>query len=118
MKRFAPGIIILVFLAFIAVFTTPSCNKNRECKVVVRVIDDSLNQPISGALCTLYCSPNTCIIEEVERTGADGEADFTFANPAILLVEINLGDTATFDGKYVELEAGETVEKIVEIPLY
>ncbi len=86
--------------------------------MVVRVIDDSLAEPIAGALCTLYCSPNTCIIEEVEKTGVDGEADFTFANPAILLVEVSLGDTATYDGKYVELEAGETVEKIVEIPLY
>lgn len=118
MKKFAPGIIVLMFLAAIAVFTTPSCNKNKECKVVVRVIDDSLSQPIAGATCTLYCSPNTCIIEEIEKTGADGEADFTFENPAILLVEIGLGDTATFDGKYVELEPGETVEKVVKIPLY
>lgn len=117
MKRYLPGIFVLSFLACIALFTTQSCNKNRDCKVIIRVVDDSLGSPISGAVCTLYCSPNTCIIEETAKTGANGEADFTFSNPAILLVEVSLGDTATYDGKYVELKEGETVEKIVEIPL-
>lgn len=115
MKKIFSAVAITVFVALIAVFFTPSCNRNRDCKVLVSVVDDSLAEPVKAAACTLYCTPNTCIIEEIESTGVDGQAEFVFPNPAILLVSVTVGQT-TYEGGYVELKPGETVEHIVEIP--
>lgn len=115
MKKIFPAIAILTFLGLIAIFITPSCNRNRECKVLVSVFD-TLGEPVKSATCTLYCTPNTCIIEEIESTGIDGQAEFVFPNPAILLVNVTY-DGDTYEGGYVELKPSETVEQIVELPI-
>ena len=114
MKRFLPAFVLLAFIAAFALTTTTSCNKNRESKVIVSVTD-SLGEPFPS-LVLIYCSEPDCVVEDSASTGLDGQAEFTFPNPGILLVDVQVG-TTVYEGGFVELEPGETVEKPVELPL-
>jgi len=110
------AILSLIILSGVIGFGITSCKKDRTCKVLV-IVQDSLEEPIAAADVFLTCDPvenvqnGPCIIEETETTLTDGTARFQFANPGILKVFID-GDP---EG-YVELEAGEEVEKIIVRP--
>lgn len=110
------AILSLILLTAIIGFGVISCKKDRTCKVLV-ILQDSLEEPIVGATVFLDCDPveNTangpCIIQEEKMTLTDGTARFEFANPGILKVFVNGAPEG-----YVELEAGEEVEKIIVIP--
>ena len=107
------AILSLILVTGVIGFGVTSCKKDKTCKVLV-VIQDSLEEPVVGAVVFLTCDPvenvqnGPCVIEEEETTLTDGTAHFQFANPGILKVFVD-GDP---EG-YVELEAGEEVEKII-----
>lgn len=109
------AILSLILLSGIIGFGFISCKKDKTCKVLI-FVQDSLEEPVLGALVFLDCDPSEnadngpCIIQDSARTKTDGTARFEFANPGILKLFVNGNPEG-----YVELEAGETVEKIVEL---
>jgi hypothetical protein len=110
------AILSLILLTGVIGLGVIGCKKDRTCKVLI-VLQDSLEEPVVGSLVFLTCDPvenvqnGPCIIEEEQTTLTDGTARFSFANPGILKVFVD-GDP---EG-YVELEAGEEVEKIIVRP--
>jgi len=107
------AILSLILVTGVIGFGVTSCKKSKACKVLV-IVQDSLEEPIVGADVRLWCDDvenPLCIIDENNTTLTDGTARFEFANPGILKVFVD-GDP---EG-YVELEAGEEVEKIIVRP--
>ena len=104
------AILSLILVTGVIGFGVTSCKKSKTCKVLV-IVQDSLEEPKVGVDVRLWCDDvenPLCIIDETETTLTDGTAHFEFANPGILKVFVD-GDP---EG-YVELEAGEEVEKII-----
>jgi len=107
------AIATLLLLTGVIGFGFISCKKSKACKVLVRV-QDTLEEPIPGVMIRLWCDDTEnplCIIDDIATTLSDGTARFEFANPAILKVYADGNPEG-----YVELEAGEEVEKIIEYP--
>lgn len=107
------AILSLILLTGLIGLGVIGCKKDRTCKVLV-IVQDSLEVPVVGAEIRLWCDDvenPLCIIDENETTLTDGTAHFEFANPGILKVFVD-GDP---EG-YVELEAGEEVEKVIVRP--
>ena len=115
MKRLFPSFIVIAFVSSLAIVTTSSCNKNRDCTVSVSVIDDSLGLPVPSMV-KLYCSEPLCVVADSASTGQDGIVEFVFPNPGILLIEVTV-DGTKYEGGFVELEPGETVSEEVEITI-
>ena len=109
------AILSLILVTGVIGFGVTGCKKDRTCKVLV-IVQDTLEKPIAGVEVFLTCDPvenvqnGPCVIEETETTLTDGTAHFEFANPGILKVFIDGAPEG-----YVELEAGEEVEKIIVI---
>lgn len=104
------AILSLILLTGVIGFGVTSCKKSKACKVLI-IVQDSLEEPIAGADVHLWCDNienPLCIIDSSATTLTDGTAHFQFANPAILKVFVNDQPKG-----YVELEAGEEVEKII-----
>ncbi len=110
------SVYLIVFAVLLTFFSAVSCKEKTECKATIMVVHETSKAAIVNAEVTPYCTQNTCVIEETAKTGLDGKADFSFEKPGILQIEV-VYDDSTYDGKYVELIAGETVEEIVELPL-
>ena len=107
------AILSLILVTGVIGFGFSSCKKSKACKVLV-IVQDSLEEPIVGADVRLWCDDvenPLCIIDTMATTLTDGTAHFQFTNPGILKVFVD-GDP---EG-YVELEAGEEVEKIIVRP--
>lgn len=107
------AIISLLLLTGIIGFGFNSCKKDRSCKVLV-LVQDSLEEPIIGAHIRLWCDDvenPPCVIDDTASTRSDGTARFEFSNPGILKVYVN-----TVQKGYVELKAGEEVEKVIVLP--
>jgi hypothetical protein len=116
-KRFktfwAVGSVMLLLLASVAfVSGTASCNRNKECKAIVTVLNAS-NTPQSGVEVKLVpggsCVPCTQIAPLTASTDGSGKASFTTDLPKIMDVEVNGQPT----GKVVRFEEGETDEVTV-----
>jgi len=107
------AILSLILLTGVIGLGVIGCKKDRTCKVLV-IVQDSLEVPIIGAEIRLWCDDvenPLCIIDENETTLTDGTAHFEFANPGILKVFVDGAPEG-----YVELQAGEEVEKIIVRP--
>lgn len=106
------AILSLILLSGIIGFGFISCKKDKTCKVLI-FVQDSLEEPVLGAKVRLWCDEvenPLCIIDDTARTLTDGTARFEFANPGILKLYVNGNPEG-----YVELKAGETVEKTVDL---
>lgn len=102
-------------LILFTVLTISSCKEKSECRATITVLEELRKTPVPNAVVTLYCDQNNCTILETATTGLGGDAEFVFENPVILNVKVTY-DGIDYDGKYIKLLAGETVEEIVEIP--
>jgi hypothetical protein len=106
------GSFVLVLLAALPLVTSSSCNRNKECKAIVTVLD-AANAPQSGVVVTLKPSGNctTCtqIAPLTATTDGSGKASFTTDLPKIMDIEANALPT----GKVVRFEEGETDEVTV-----
>ncbi len=114
MKRLFPTFIVIAFISSMALLTTSSCNKNRALALSFSVID-SVGEAVPSTV-LIYCSEPLCVVEDSSSTGQDGIVEFVFPNPGILLVDVIVSGTR-YEGGFVELEAGETVSKEVELDL-
>jgi hypothetical protein len=103
-------ILLLVSLAFVS--GTTSCNRNKECKAIVTVLN-AANTPQSGVEVKLVpggsCTNCTQITPLTATTDGSGKASFTTDLPKIMDVEVN----STPTGKVVRFEEGETDEVTV-----
>lgn len=90
-----------------------SCKKcDCTCGDVLVIVLDSLDNPIEGATVNLNCDlteNQDCTIDLTQRTDANGRAYFSICPAGILKVFVD----GTNEG-YVEIEVGETVEKIIK----
>ena len=103
---------LVLFISVIG-FGFIACKKNKTCKVLI-IVQDTLEAPLQHKVVRLWCDEveNTlCIIDDTARTLSDGTARFEFPNPAILKVYVNGAPEG-----YVELKAGEEVEKTITLP--
>jgi hypothetical protein len=104
--------LLAVFLFFtLSVYT--SCKKcDCTCGDVVITVLDSLDNPVEGALVNLTCDPTEnpgCTIDYSVVTDANGRALFSFCEAGILKIFVDGAPEG-----YVEIEVGETVEKIIK----
>lgn len=107
------AIISFAILTAVISFGFISCKKDKTCKVLI-IVQDSMEVPLPLQKVRLWCDDvenPLCIIDDTATTLTDGTARFEFANPGILKVYVNGGPQG-----YIELEAGEEVEKIIEYP--
>jgi hypothetical protein len=119
-------ILLLVsgFLLSGIVFTGVSCQKDTDCRALVRC-KDTLGKPVGEAYVELFAlvksaDGKTTFTSDIKATGSTdggGEVRFTFKLPAILDIKA----TANRGGKnitgigIIKLEEGETVEKEVTL---
>ena len=113
-------VFVVLFAAGI-VFST-SCHRNKDCDLVINVVDDSTNAPIAGATVHMYIPPNAppgtgSNLTQQEQTGStdgSGSVSFTFKLPAILQADVN-AYTRGSGGALVKLEEGRQVSKTIKV---
>jgi hypothetical protein len=108
MNRFVTkftGLLVLVLMITVATSTT-GCNKNKECKAVITVIDPS-GSPMSGAAVDLKSGDVTLS----STTDGAGTANFTTELPMILDIYVNGVGT----GRVARLEEGKTDNVTVQL---
>lgn len=106
------GSFVLVLMSVLPLITGSSCNRNKECKAIVTVLNTS-NAPQSGVVVKLMpngnCTTCTQIAPLTATTDGSGKASFTTDLPKIMDIEANSAAT----GKVVRFEEGETDEVTV-----
>ncbi|MBK9479224.1 MAG: hypothetical protein IPP56_06140 [Bacteroidetes bacterium] len=115
MNRILLVITVLLFIGLAA--TQTACKKKTDTKAVITV-EDSLGQILPGATVYINSKNNTPpgIIEDSQVSDTRGKTFHTFANEAILQVEV----TKAVNGKTLEgygilrLEEGKTVDLTVK----
>ena len=116
------GIIISLFI-----FTGTSCEKESDCKAVVKCID-SLGSAVVNAKVQLYAvvkDPNdpkgiatfTADVKAEGNTDGGGEVRFTFRLPAIYDIKATtkIGSKTYTGSSIIKLEEGESVSKTVTV---
>lgn len=107
--------VICIVLTLLAVSFTTACNRNKECKAIVTVLN-AADAPQSGVQVKLIagCSVPPCATIDplTASTDGSGKASFTTDLPKIMDVEVNGQPT----GKVVRFEEGETDELEVKLP--
>jgi hypothetical protein len=109
---------------FALMFSGASCQKETDCKAVVRCFD-TLSQKVAEANVLLYAlvkSPDgkttyTADVKAEGTTNSDGEVSFVFKLPAIYDIKATkVVGTRTLTGLgIIKLEEGNTVEKEVTL---
>lgn len=96
-----------------------SCEKNTDCKLIVKT-QDSLGNALGGATVKLYANVKTSSGSTVEAdlkaegvSDGSGSVSFTFKLPAILDIKAVSG--AKTGVGIIKLEEGKTVEKKVTV---
>jgi hypothetical protein len=110
------GSFVLVLMSVLPLITGSSCNRNKECKAIVTVLNTA-NAPQSGVTVELIANGNCAnppcntIAPLTATTDGSGKASFTTDLPKIMEIEANAQAT----GKVVRFEEGETDEVTVII---
>ena len=120
-KYFLP---ISLFFAGLVIFTI-SCQRNKDCDVVINVTDGSTGSPVSGATVHMYIPPgsppptngNLTDQEQTAVTDNSGAVSFTFKLPAILQADVSPAATSTLTAAsaLVKLEEGKQVSKTIKL---
>ncbi len=103
-------------LALVFVFSS-SCRRNKDCDLVVTVVDAGTNGPIVGALIEIapnQTSSNGNLQSQIQTANTDnaGVATFTFKLPAILSATVtNTGSVNAPNPTLIKLEEGRSVSK-------
>lgn len=105
----------LVFVSF------SSCHRNKDCDLVLTVLDGTTNGPVVGATVHLYPNQTSTtnstlqIQDQTSTTDAAGVATFTFKLPAILSADITPPSPYTAPPTtLVKLEEGRSVSKSIK----
>jgi hypothetical protein len=113
-----------IFFAGIFLFVV-SCQRNKDCDVVINVADGYSGAPVNGATVHMYIPPgsppptngNLTIQDQTGVTDASGSVSFTFKLPAILQADVTPVATSTLTPttKLVKLEEGKQVSTTVKL---
>lgn len=114
-SRFIAPVLALAILGGVS-----SCSRDTDAIVRIRVVENTPNQlnpqdtvvsPVVQAQVRFYNDERvgTLWLEEFIMTGSNGEAEFIFANPAILKYDVTHGGRSSLEN-FVILEQGETVD--------
>jgi hypothetical protein len=110
----------LVFSLLFILFS--SCHRNKDCDLVLSVVDGTTNGPVVGA--EVHISPNQSgangnlqIQDQKGTTDAAGVATFTFKLPAILSADVvpPAPYTAPAQPTLVKLEEGRSVSTTIKV---
>jgi hypothetical protein len=123
MKTFSSRSIASI-LAIGIIAGASACKDSTDAVVNVRVVENAIDQitqdtavlPVAQAQVRFYNNERvgTLWLEEIIMTGANGEAQFVFPNPAILKYDVTHGGRNSLEN-FVILEQGKTIE--VEVNL-
>jgi hypothetical protein len=120
LKTLIPAIAVII-----AILAAPSCKRDTDAKVIIRVVENTVDQlntqdtiqtPVVQAEVRFYQDekPGTQWLEETILTSTNGIAEFIFPNPAILKYDVTHSGRSKLEN-FVILEAGETVEVTVNL---
>ena len=118
MNRVFKALVIVLSLATVG-FIGTSCNHDKTCTAVIKVVDTDGATPVGDAKVELYATvstqsgPVTADLTAEGVTGADGTIEFKFKLPAILDIKASKG-SKTGQG-IIKLEEKETVNKTVQL---
>lgn len=101
------GLFALVLMVSL-VATTPGCNKDINCKAVIKVVSQSTGQPVAGA--QVDCMSGDVTL--TSTTDGSGTANFETNLPMILDIYVNGNGT----GRVARFEDDKTDNVTVEIP--
>lgn len=109
-----------VFLIFVFAFASlPACKRNKDCDVVITVVDGNTNAPVVGATVHLYIPPNTGgNLQQQDQTGITdgaGTVSFTFKLPAILQADVTPPAPYAPNSALIKLEEGKQVSKTIKV---
>ena len=113
-----------VFTVFLSAFMLAfsfSCQRNKECDVVINVVDGNTSAPVFGATVRMYppsgTGGNLNIQDQTGVTDGAGSVSFTFKLPAILQATVTPAATSTVSagGALVKLEEGKQVSKTIKL---
>ncbi len=96
-----------------------SCNHDKSCKAVIKVVDIDGSTPVGDAKVELFATistvsgPVTADLKAEGVTGSDGTAEFQFKLPAILDIRATKGSKVATG--IIKLEEKETVKKTVQM---
>lgn len=114
--NFYKPFLVLFLITFVVI---SSCRRNKDCELIVSVIDSS-NAPVAGATVHVYpnqasTSGNLTIQDQTGITDASGYASFIFKLPAILRADVS--PPAPYGSTYalVKLEEGKSVTKGIKV---
>lgn len=124
MKRNSTRISFFSFtLLFVLVFVfSSSCHRNKDCDLVLTVLDGTNNGPVVGA--TVDIGPNQTsatngtlqIQVQSGTTDGSGVATFTFKLPAILSATVTPPSPYTAPAPtLIKLEEGRSVSKSIKV---
>ena len=110
---------LLVIFAFAFVFSF-SCKRNKDCDVVLNIIDGVTSAPVANCTVHMYPPPTSSNLSIQDQTGvtdASGSVTFTFKLPAILQADCTPPTTSTLNsgGALVKLEEGKQVIKTIKL---
>ncbi len=115
-----------IFFAGIILFVL-SCQRNKDCDVVINVVNGSSGSPLAGANIHMYIPPgsppptngNLTIQDQSGVTDASGSVSFTFKLPAILQTDVTymsgVPTTTLTASALVKLEEGKQVSKTIKL---
>ena len=115
MKTVLKGLAIVLAIGFMSA----SCNHDKTCEAVIKVVGADGTTPIGDAKVELYATITTSsgpVVADLKAegtTGSDGTTSFKFKLPAILDIKATKG-TLTGQG-IIKLEEKKTVNKTVQI---
>ena len=117
---FRISLVISTFLFACVVMTYSSCKRNKDCDVVINVVDGVTTAPVFGCTVHMYPPPNSANLKIQDQTGvtdASGSVTFTFKLPAILQADCTPPTTSTLNsgGALVKLEEGKQVSKTIKL---
>lgn len=99
--------------------TGTSCNHDKSCKAVIKVVDTDGSTPVGDAKVELFATistvsgPVTADLKAEGITGSDGTVEFQFKLPAILDIRATKG--SKLGTGIIKLEEKETVNKTVQL---
>jgi len=118
MKSVIKSSAIVLIILCVGLFNS-SCNHDKTCTAVIKVVAADGVTPVADAKIELYATiststgPVTADLKATAQTDGDGKASFKFQLPAILDVKVTKG-TLVGQG-IIKLEEKATVDKTITI---
>ncbi len=119
-------VLIIGFSLLFLLFTAAKCNRHRDCKASITVLDSLGTVPQVGVNVKLYATvttssggTTTADLKAEGVTDSNGKVFFTFKLPAIMDIKADKPNCVSAIGKWctgkgiIKLEEGKTTEKIV-----